>query len=191
MILYFTTHHEINITLSPYQECEICVPLISFKANGTMKTIHTTAGNIYDFVRTCQRTHLYPAPHGSDVIMSVMASQITGVSIVHSIVCWGADQRNLQSSTSKVFVRGLHQSPVNPPHRGPVTRKMFPFDDVIMELTESAINDDRPYALICSIADATYTSTRTYSTGTNVEIDPHHWYSLWPFEISKYKLIGK
>ena len=26
-----------------------------------------------------------------------------------------------------------HQSPVNSPHKGPVTRKMFPFDDVIME----------------------------------------------------------
>ena len=30
------------------------------------------------------------------------------------------------------FVRGIHRSPVNSPHKGPVTRKMFPFDDVIM-----------------------------------------------------------
>ena len=34
------------------------------------------------------------------------------------------------------FVRGSHRSPVNPLHKGPVTRKMFPFDDVIMDATE-------------------------------------------------------
>ena len=27
---------------------------------------------------------------------------------------------------------GIHQGPVNSPHKWPVTRKMFPFDDVIM-----------------------------------------------------------
>ena len=29
-------------------------------------------------------------------------------------------------------VRGIHRGPVNSPHKWPVTRKMFPFDDVIM-----------------------------------------------------------
>ena len=29
-------------------------------------------------------------------------------------------------------MRGIHRSPVDSPHKGPVTRKMFPFDDVIM-----------------------------------------------------------
>ena len=66
--------------------------------------------------------------------MSPMASQITGVSIVYSTVCSGADQRKHQSSASLALVRGIHQSPVNSPHKGPVTRKMFPFDDVIMVL---------------------------------------------------------
>ena len=33
---------------------------------------------------------------------------------------------------SLAFVRGIHRSPVNPPHKGSVTREMFPFDDVIM-----------------------------------------------------------
>ena len=37
-----------------------------------------------------------------------------------------------QSFASLAFVRGIHQWPVNSPHKGPVTRKMFPFDDVIM-----------------------------------------------------------
>ena len=42
------------------------------------------------------------------------------------------DQRKHQSSASLAFVGGIHRSPVNSPHKGPVTRKMFPFDDVIM-----------------------------------------------------------
>ena len=62
----------------------------------------------------------------------VMASQITGVSIVCSTVCSGADQRKHQSSASLAFMRGIHRWPVNSPHKGPVTRRMFPFDDVII-----------------------------------------------------------
>ena len=44
----------------------------------------------------------------------------------------GVDQRKHQSSASLAFMRGIHQWPVNSPHRWPVTRKRFPFDDVIM-----------------------------------------------------------
>ena len=44
----------------------------------------------------------------------------------YSTVCSDAGQRNHQSSASLTFVR----SPVNCPRKGPVTRKMFPFDDV-------------------------------------------------------------
>ena len=70
--------------------------------------------------------------HYSDVTMSAIASQITGVTIVYSTVCSGADQRIHQSSSSLAFVRGIHRSPVTSPHKGPVTRKMFPFDDATM-----------------------------------------------------------
>ena len=52
--------------------------------------------------------------------------------IAYSTVYSGADQRKHQSSASLAFVRGIHRWPVNSPHNGPVTRKMFPFDDVIM-----------------------------------------------------------
>ena len=55
-----------------------------------------------------------------------MALQITGVSVVYSTICSGGDQRKYQSSASLVFVRGIHRWPVNPPHKGPVTRKMLP-----------------------------------------------------------------
>ena len=64
--------------------------------------------------------------------MSTMASRITGVSIVCSTICSVADQRKHQSSASLAFVRGIHRWPADSPHKGPVTRKMFPFDDVII-----------------------------------------------------------
>ena len=71
--------------------------------------------------------------HYNDVIMSAIASQITSLTIVYSTVYSDADQRKHQSSASLAFVWGIHRGPVNSPHKWPVTRKMFPFDDVIME----------------------------------------------------------
>ena len=73
-----------------------------------------------------------PLGHYDDVTMSAMASQITSLTIVYSTVYSGADQRKHQSPASLAFVRGIHRGPVNSPHKRPVTRKMFPFDDVIM-----------------------------------------------------------
>ena len=64
--------------------------------------------------------------------MGSIASQITSLTIVYSIVYSDADQRKHQCSASLAFVRGIHRGPVNSPHKWPVTRKMFPFDDVIM-----------------------------------------------------------
>ena len=52
--------------------------------------------------------------------------------IVYFNVYSDADQRKHQSSASLAFVRGIHRGSVNSPHKWPVTRKMFPFDDVIM-----------------------------------------------------------
>ena len=70
--------------------------------------------------------------HYNDVIMGTMASQIDSLTIVFSTVYSDADQRKNQSSASLAFMRGIHRGPVNSPHKWPVTRKMFPFDDVIM-----------------------------------------------------------
>ena len=79
-------------------------------------------------------THLPLVPHihYSDVMVGTMASQITSVSIVWPIVCSGEDQKSHQSSASLAFVRGIRRSPVNSPHKEPVTWKMLPFDDVSM-----------------------------------------------------------
>ena len=66
--------------------------------------------------------------------MDTMASQFTSPTIVNSTVYSGADQRKHQSSASLAFVRRIHRWPVNSSHKWPVTRKMFPFDDVIILL---------------------------------------------------------
>ena len=67
-----------------------------------------------------------------DIIMGAMASQISSFTIVYSIVYSGTDQSKHQSSASLAFVWWVHRGPMNSAHKWPVTRKMFPFDDVII-----------------------------------------------------------
>ena len=75
---------------------------------------------------------IYTLHHYDDVIMSTIASQITSLTIVYSSIYSGADQSKHQSSASLALMWGIHRGPVNSPHKWPVTRKMFPFDYVIM-----------------------------------------------------------
>ena len=70
----------------------------------------------------------------SDVLMSAMAHQMTGASFFYSTVCSVAEHRKHQSFASLAFVRGMHQWLLNCPHKGSITRKMFPFDNVIMSV---------------------------------------------------------
>ena len=71
--------------------------------------------------------------HYTDVIMTTIASQITSLTVVYSTVYSDADQRKHKSSASLAFVWGIHRDRWIPRmHKGPVTRKMFPFHDVIM-----------------------------------------------------------
>ena len=67
------------------------------------------------YVREVRRPFLETkiSPHYNDVIMSTMASQIAGVSIVNPTVCSGADQRKHRSSTSLASVRGIHRWPAS------------------------------------------------------------------------------
>ena len=71
-------------------------------------------------------------------MISMMASQISGLLTVSSTVCSGADQRKHQSSASVSFVRGIHRCPEDSPHKRPVTLKLFPLDDVIIIKTQSS-----------------------------------------------------
>ena len=81
---------------------------------------------------TTKHNKEWNAGHYDDVIMGTIASQITSLTSVYSTVYSGADQSKHQSSASLAFVWGIHRGPVNSPHKWPVTRKMFPFDGVII-----------------------------------------------------------
>ena len=81
---------------------------------------------------------LFSWNHYNGVIMGMIASQITSLTIVYSTVYSDADQRKYQSSASLAFVRGIHRRPVNSPHKWPVTRKMFPFDDIMKTLNSTS-----------------------------------------------------
>ena len=98
--------------------------------------------------------------------MGAIASQITSLTIVYSTVYSSADQRKHQSSALLAFVWRLHRGPVNSPHKWPVTRKMFPFDDVIMDY-------------------------RVFSCGTNFQTtdQERNCISIWKFEASVYSHV--
>ena len=86
----------------------------------------------------------------SDVIMNAMTFRPLDGLFKR---CSDADQRKHQSSASLAFVWGIHRGPVNSPHKWPVTRKMFPFDDVIMCFTIVLVQEKKKQfiAWICTI----------------------------------------
>ena len=116
--------------------------------------------------------------------MSAMVSQNTGVSIVYSTVCSNADQRKHQSSVSLAFVRGIHWWPVNFPHKGPVTRKMFPFDDVIIYFRNHChISQGPMYQLVIfqSNRQCSWVFHRCSFTAHDDVIKWKHFACYWPF----------
>ena len=100
-----------------------------FKKNYNLPSVFFTLARWVKYELPSSRPHT-ASHHYSDVIMGAMASQITNLTIVYSTVYSGGDKK--QCSASLAFVQGIQRSPVNSPHKWPVTRKMFPFDDVIM-----------------------------------------------------------
>ena len=63
--------------------------------------------------------------HSIDVIMTTMASQITSLTVVYSIVYSDADQRKHQSSASLVLVWGIHRDRWIPRTKGQLREKCF------------------------------------------------------------------
>ena len=106
--------------------------------------------------------------------MSAMTSQITSLMIVYPTIYSGANQRKHQSSASLAFVRGIHRSPMNSQHKGPVTWKMFPFDDVIIYRWTMGVhfvsilgtNDcyNRSYCICCTITQSRSNMKNLYVT---------------------------
>ena len=86
--------------------------------------------------------------------MGTMTSQITSLTLVYSTVYSSADQRKHQSSAPLAFVRGIHRGPVNSPHKWPVTRQMFPFDDVIMVRQKETLGALHDWPLVVVTGDS-------------------------------------
>ena len=97
--------------------------------------------------------------------MGAMASQITSLTIVYSTDYSDADQRKHQSSASLAFVQEINRAPVNSPHKWPVTWKMFPIDDVIM----NACNVKDIYYEKHCMTDVFFCKRRTYKYVGNAE----------------------
>ena len=130
--------HNVSILIHHFTSVKSCTRLIWCFSNGRSLG---DAGNRPKWQSSCTHSALSRdrvlfgvecIPHYDDVIMSEIASQITSLTIVYSTVLSGADQSKHQSSASLAFVWEIHRWPVNFPHKWPVTRKIFPFDDVIM-----------------------------------------------------------
>ena len=124
MIIYIQNLHTVLVFV---------VLLWSYVEHGFWKTMETDILRRKKTISQCLSGCRQDMPyHNNDVIMGAIASQITSLTIVYSIVYSDADQRKHQSSASLAFVWGFHRGPMNSPHKWPVTRKMFPIDDVIM-----------------------------------------------------------
>ena len=105
--------------------------------NGSGKTIPS------NWINCALWFKLVKDKHYCFVIIRANASQITSLPIVYSTVYSGVDERKHQSSASLTFVRRILRWPVNSPNKWSVTRKMFPFDDVIMyQNTQDAVMTD-------------------------------------------------
>ena len=118
--------------------------------------------------------------------MGTMAPQITGLTIVYSTIYSGVDHRKHQSSASLAFVRGIHRGPVNSPHKWPVTRKVFPSDDVIMMIYPN-----------CFVLMSSWWNFGVKNAGFTQGSHPFLWYhhikinaatSLWKDEVNIHEL---
>ena len=143
------------------------------KATGNIHTIYVSNCHSISQDALSNQYEAYPqmltfgCDHYGDVIMGAMAFQITSLAIVYSTIYSGADQRKHQSSVSLAFVR-VFTGDQWIPHKRPVTRKMFPFDDLIMLNGDSYLGSDM-YMLIVtgsypirSCENVAYTCTLIY-----------------------------
>ena len=137
MIVTFDIYYH---QLIPYTFIFILTPQSAFKLNyvlGTLFPINAIVtlsnGNLLIFKHTNSQNCYWDAQNYTGVIMSAMASQITSLTKVYSSVYSGADLRKRQISALLAFLRGIVRWPVNSRQTGPVTPKIFPFDDVIRD----------------------------------------------------------
>ena len=81
-----------------------------------------------------------------------------------------ADQGKHQSSASLAFERGIHRWPVKSPHKEPATRKMFPFDDVIIRTEHKELFKTFWLTLFHSLAHLNTLNVRSWTLFNAVEM---------------------
>ena len=98
----------INTHITSYNSVFIC--LFFFPAKDISVFLSLSVANaVVSLHRWISNTELFS--HYNDVVMGTMASQITSLTIVYSIVYSGGDQRKHQTSAPLAFVRGIHRWP--------------------------------------------------------------------------------
>ena len=89
--------------------------------------------------------------------MGAAVPRITGISIVCLAVCSGTHERKYQSSVSLAFVRGIHRSSVDSPHKGPITQKCLPlmtsFCGFNSHLVDEMLYSDVAWVWWCGISN--------------------------------------
>ena len=97
-----TTEHNSQLLTgaAPWSSSYLCIPATSYREDYISKVVGPNLSSNLN-IMIC---------HYNDVIMTTIASQITSLTVVSSIVYSGADQRKHQSSASLAFVRGTHRN---------------------------------------------------------------------------------
>ena len=121
--------------------------------------------------------------HYNDVIMSALVSLITNC----LFRCRSKKASKLR--VTGLCVRGIHRWPVNSPHKGPVTRKMFPFDDVIMPHVLDSSQSNRWPLITRFTLQINHTATihtwiaGNFLTPTRRSVFHTDWLIIWPWAI--------
>ena len=125
--------------------CLIISEMVLLSISGVrwfQKVISLVAFNTLPWMQFCYIIFALIA-HYNDVIMTTIASQITSSPLFTQPFIRAQIKKKHHSSASLAFVRGIHRGPGTSPHKWPVTRKMFPFDDVIMSFGKKRTLCDR------------------------------------------------
>ena len=85
-----------------------------------------------------------------------------------NVSIWWRHHGKHQSSASLAFVRGIQRWSMNSPRKGPVTWKMFPFDDVIMIITKITVDSHTFHTVTYGLMSFRYYMVR--SSGVSCHI---------------------
>ena len=107
---------------------EICIYLSSLLHSGFTEWFISPEGHFWDCWPIIQSSHciIVTSQWVRWRLKSPAQRLFTQLFILAQI------KENIKAPRHWAFVRGVHRWPVNSPPQWPVTRKMFPFDDVIM-----------------------------------------------------------